>query len=395
MKNEDVEIDSGVLEAFYQAFETFCPDAVGDCFERFASKLRYYLEEGMPEAAPNRSPSSSLDDGDKDFIGQLGVALMYFCYSKQCFTQGYNVLHVLHNFSINYSFYSGEFGMQKRPLTTTEVALTAADMCLHLDEPAYTSTLEVLRGTNYALPANDSGALLTQKEAEWRRRVWQTLCKNFMIEKEFDFVRELLSEVGDNDVFGTRELKALYNELLIALINSSELDLATEVLKTMETNLISRDPETVRAFVKGFGEAGRMAQAKQHFVSGWLSGVYPVSFNQGNPWIVVIGTSFSALESQLYLETHFKQLFLYIEELARNSGKRALDDTYHRPLKVVVKSDDGTNPSSKYMRREEIIRCVREMLCTVLTDDFNPPLSCEPQSNDEVRAFTIVYFFVC
>lgn len=192
MKNEDVEIDSGVLGAFYQAFETFCPDAVGDCFERFASKLRYYLEEGMPEAAPNRSPSSSLDDGDKDFIGQLGVALMYFCYSKQCFTQGYNVLHVLHNFSINYSFYSGEFGMQKRPLTTTEVALTAADMCLHLDEPAYTSTLEVLRGTNYALPANDSGALLTQKEAEWRRRVWQTLCKNFMIEKEFDFVRELL-----------------------------------------------------------------------------------------------------------------------------------------------------------------------------------------------------------
>lgn len=389
MKNEDVEIDSGVLEAFYQAFETFCPDAVGDCFERFASKVRYYLDEGMPEAAPNRSPSSSLDDGDKDFIGQLGVALMYFCYSKQCFAQGYNVLHVLHNFSINYSFYSGEFGMQKRLLTTTEVALTAADMCLHLDEPAYTSALEVLRGTNYALPANDSGALLTQKEAEWRRRVFQTLCKNFMIEKEFDFVRELLFEVGDNDVFGTRELKALYNELLIALINSSELDVATEVLKTMETNLISRDPETVRALVKGFGEAGRMAQAKQHFVSGRLSGVYPVSFNQGNPWTVVIGTSFSALESQLYLESHFKQLFLYIEELAHNSGKRALDDTYHRPLKVVVKSDDETNASSKYMRREEIIRCVREMLCTVLTDDFNPPLSCEPQSNDEVRANNI------
>ena len=37
----------------------------------------------MPEADPDCSPSSSLDEFEKQFIGQLGVALMYFCYSKK------------------------------------------------------------------------------------------------------------------------------------------------------------------------------------------------------------------------------------------------------------------------------------------------------------------------
>ena len=391
MKNEDVEMDYGVLEVFFQAFEAFSPDTIGESFDTFTSKVTNCVEEGMPEADPDRSPSSSLDEFDKQFIGQLGVALMYFCYSKKCFTQGYNVLHVLHNLGINYALYSGEFGVQRRPLTTTEVSLTAADICLNLDEPVYTSALEVLRGTNYGRPANDSGTLLTAREAEWRRHVWQSLCKNFMNQKEFDLVHELLSEVGEIDVFGRRELKALYNELLVALINNNELNIVSDVLKTMDANFISRDADTIRALVKGYGEAGRIRQAKQHFSSGCISGVYPKSFNQDNPWTVVIGTSFSALESQLYVENHLGELYRFIEQLAHQSGDRVLDDTYHRPLKVVVKSDEVQNTGSKYMRREEIIRCVREMLCTVLTDDFNPPLSCKLQSKDEVRAFWVLF----
>lgn len=386
MKNEHVEIDSNAVAPFYQAFETFCPDTIGESYKKFVSKVCHVLG-GVPESDPDRSPSSSLDDGDKYFIGHLGVALMYFCCHNKSFAQGYKVLHELHNFSINYSLYSGEVGFQQRPLTTTEVSLTAADICLHLEQPAYASALEVLRGTNYALQAQDNGTLLTSEEAEWRRRVVQTLCQNFMREKEFDLVYELLSEVGDVDVFGRRELKSLYNEFLITLISSDKLDVATEVLKSMDTNLISRDPETIRAFIKGFGEAGRIGQAKQHFFSGCISGVYPTSFNQADPWTVVIGTSFSALESQLYIENHLQLLYEHIEGLAHQSGDRVLDDNYHKPLKVVVKSDEHTQTSSKYMRRDEIIRCVREMLCTVLTDDFNPPLSCEPQSKDEVIVF--------
>ena len=114
MKNEDVEMDYGVLEVFFKAFETFSPDTVGESFERFTSKITNCVEEEMPEADPDHNASSSIDEFDKQFVGQLGVALLYFCYSKQCFTQGYNVLHVLQNLSINYALYSSEFGVQQR-----------------------------------------------------------------------------------------------------------------------------------------------------------------------------------------------------------------------------------------------------------------------------------------
>ena len=56
---------------------------VGESFERFTFKLTNCVEEGMPGADPDRSPSSSLDEFKKQFMGQLGVALMYFCYSKK------------------------------------------------------------------------------------------------------------------------------------------------------------------------------------------------------------------------------------------------------------------------------------------------------------------------
>ena len=141
IKNEDVEMDYGVLQVFFQAFEALSPDTVGESFESFTSKLINCVEEEMQEADPDRSPSSSLDEFDKQFIGQLGMALIYVCYSKKCFTQGYNILHVLHNLSINYALYIGEFGVQQRPLTTAQVPLAAADICLNLDEPVYTSAL--------------------------------------------------------------------------------------------------------------------------------------------------------------------------------------------------------------------------------------------------------------
>ncbi|XP_029209578.2 uncharacterized protein LOC114973339 isoform X2 [Acropora millepora] len=384
MKNEEVEMDTPVMKAFYQAFQTHSADAIGDRFDQFASKVRACLEkEPLADSNPESSPSSFLDVNDKCFFGEIGVALMSYCHQKKLFSQGYNVLHVLHNFSINYSLYTGEFGIQQRPLSTTEVSLTAADICLHLDTPASTSALEVLRGTNYALPAPDSGKALTPEEAGWRRRVIDTLCHSFIAENQLTFVNELLSEAGDADVFGRNELKILYNKLLVNAIDNRELDFAGEVLKSMDYKLISRDKETVRAMVKGFGEAGRMPQAKQHFISGCLSGFYPNSFKEDNPWTVVIGTSFSALESQFCLESHLQRLYRHIEELARKSGSGALDETNYHPLRVVVESDEVTSSRSKYMKPDEIIRCVREMVCTVLTDEFNPPLSCQPQSNDQ------------
>ena len=64
-----------------------------------------------------------------------------------------------------------------------------------------------------------------------------------------------------------------------------------------------------------------------------------------------------------------------------------LDDNLYRPLTVVIKSDEVRNlyTSNKYVPKDEIIYAMREKICTVLKDSFNPPLSCTRQSKVEVR----------
>ena len=371
MRKEAVEINNSVIESFYQSFQTFCAaDTIGQSFERFAEGIERNLKETMAE----------LDKVDKELIGQIGVALMYFCYRSKHFIQGRQILYLLHKLGIDYYLYSGEFGLQQRPLTATEVVLTAVDICLNLEKPAYDDALVVLQSINLARET-----VLTTEEADWKRRVFLCLCKKFMDDKQLHIVKELLSQVGNIDVFGRDVVNVLYNELVVALINNDEPDVTTEVVKIMDANSILRDAKTTRALVTGFGAAGFGAQARQHFSNGCNAGVYPDSFKIDNPWTVVIGTSFWAVESQLYIERHLDFLCLHIEKQACALGDAVLDDKYYRPLKVVIESDEEQTVVNKFMRGDEIIRSVRETLCTVLANDFNPPLACHPKMRDEVR----------
>ena len=379
MKHEDVEIDDVALQAFYEAFVSNCPRTIGGCFDKFVHQLHNFIDKNNE---PDQSPGASFDDEDKSLIGQLGVAFMHFCHSGGNFIQGYTILHTLHNYSINYTLYNGAFGVHQRPLTATEVTLTAADLCLRLDQPLYNSALEVLRGTNYALPA--TGMSLDAEEAAWRSNVFQTLCRNFMKEKSFDLTGELLANTGDAEKFGGGELKALYNEYLVALVQSCQLNKAMELFNFMEKDLISRDPEAMRVLINGLGSAGLITQAKTYFRSGYFSAVYPI-FTRESPWTVSIKTSYSSLECQFYIESHLQMLYEFLEEQLLATGHKGFIDSYCRALRVVISSDEVPRLYSGYMGNDGIICCVRDMVVTVLNKDFNPPLACDDLGKDEVR----------
>ena len=169
-------------------------------------------------------------------------------------------------------------------MTATEVVLTAVDICLNLEKPAYDDALVVLQSTNLALSYYERETVLTTEEADWKRRVFLCLCKKFMDDKQLHIVKELLSQVGNIDVFGRDVVNVLYNELVVALINNNEPHVTTEVVKIMGANSILVDPETTRALVRGFGAAGFGAQARQHFSNGCDAGVYTDSFKIDDPW---------------------------------------------------------------------------------------------------------------
>ncbi|XP_022802629.1 uncharacterized protein LOC111340108 isoform X3 [Stylophora pistillata] len=377
MKNEDVDVDLGVLlKVFFESFEVNSVQTVGENFGKFCDKIHQHLKQTVPSSEPDSSPSASLDDDDKRFIGELGVAIMYLTYIKQLFDQGYSVLHVLHNFSINYAMYTGEFGVQKKPLTSCQVALTAADICLSISQPLHSSALEVLRGTNYACAAD--GTTLTPEETEWRRQVFVSLCEYFLNTKELAYVFELLDIAGD-----VGEVKALYNRLIRGLISKRELNDVTILFNSMEDKRISWEPSLVRELVKGFGEAGNVRQARFYFKKGMYTGVYHNSFSPVNPFTVTVGVSFSALECQLFIERHLHSLKECIDRQAESSGGNPLNDTDYGPLKVVVKLDvPSLYTRDKGSQPEEVIWAKLEEVRAVLNDEFNPPLSCTAQGKE-------------
>ena len=83
-----------------------------------------------------------------------------------------------------------------------------------------------------------------------------------MDDKQLHIVKELLSQVGNIDVFGRDVVNALYNELVVALTNNNEPYVTKEIVKIMDANSILVDSETTRALVRGFGAVGFGAQAR-------------------------------------------------------------------------------------------------------------------------------------
>ena len=126
-----------------------------------------------------------------------------------------------------------KFGLQQRPLTATEVVPTAVDTCLNLEKAAYDDALVDLQSISLALPYYEREAVLTTEEADWKRRLFLCLRKKFMDAKQLHIVKELLSQVGNIDVFGRVVLNVLYDELVVSMINNNDPRDTTEVVKIM------------------------------------------------------------------------------------------------------------------------------------------------------------------
>ena len=377
MKTAGVDIDDNVLQSFISAFTSDSPDNTGGGFDSFLKELQLCLEGMHAVDQPDQSPSVGLDATDQLLVGKLGVELMFLCLRTQRQYEGYAVLHSLHECNINYSQCGGAVGLHKEIMSQNMVALMAVEICLGVVPMQCNSALEVLRGSNYALPTED---LLLPEEAEKRQALFHTLHQNFLEENKFDLAYELLQQIGDANKFGVGPQKSMYNAFLMSLIAAEELDKALDVLEEMEAYNIPREPENIRALVDGLGNAGRTLHAKKLFLGACDSGVYPASFFGDHPWTVVVRTSFSALEAQLYLEQHLNRLHEFTEK--RLLENALYEDEKVNPLRVVIMTDEAPRLYSGYMANEEIVCRARYTVLSVLTNDFNPPFSCTTEGND-------------
>lgn len=102
MKNDKIPVCNEMLRVFYSSFTSFTN--IGESLSSFVAIIDIQLDDPDCDEAESRE---SLDSEDHKFIGELGVALMQLCRTHHRLDEGYLVLHVLHQYSINYFQYPG------------------------------------------------------------------------------------------------------------------------------------------------------------------------------------------------------------------------------------------------------------------------------------------------
>lgn len=258
-------------------------------------------------------------------------------------------------------------------LSSESIALLATDMCLCLHkDPQFDGAVEVLRGCNYAIPLD--GSPLSPEEAEKRRSTFEKLSSHYLGVGNYAIVYELLQHVGDKDIFGMTSLKSIYNELLKKYIAEKKVDDAIGVIREMENELISRDPDVLRALVTCLGNIGRFLQASEIFKSSCLQGAYPPFPTGDDLWKASVWNSFSKFEIQFYLEHHLRLLNNHVAHQNRNASQLPYDEKHFKSLRVIITKEENSVPASHMTI--DAAKQMQEKIIEILCSDFNPPLSC-------------------
>ncbi|XP_032240135.2 uncharacterized protein LOC5514676 isoform X1 [Nematostella vectensis] len=358
MKAKKVPIEREMLFLFYRAFLMTGAKDVGDAFPVFVSVLDQVVNEDNESDA---SAGEVFDTNEQTLIGQLGVALMQECFGLQEFQDGYNILHTLHQYSINYSQYSANFIPNLPPLSPSSVAMLAVEICLSIQGPQYDSALEVLRGCNYALPA--IGTTLTIREANIRQSLFEKLAAYYLHRERTDEVEELLSNIGDKNLFGLIHLKKINNNLIRCYLKLGELEKALTISKQMETDNLMRDGDVLRALITKLAGADRITAAMELFAVGCSQGLYPPFPEGAALWKATIWSDFHKFEAQIYLERHMQLLSSYVKK-QRQESEMPYSDKHFQALRITIIDVH----QQKGMKQENVIE--------VLSSEFNPPLSC-------------------
>ena len=361
-------MEQDVISNICAALTDNCTGNADVIFTEFLSKLQGCLEDVNPQRR-FASPGASFEEQDKLLVGHIGISMMQLCHSNLAFTEGYTVLHKLHECRVLYSQPDKGFGSVVQ-LSTAGVALLAADICLKVVPAQNEGAVVVLNDANYL---NSEEHLLTSEEVSQRTYVFQSLITNFLGERNYSRALELLRKMGNRDAFGLEQRVVLYNDLLRSLVEDGSLDFAMDVFTDMERNFIPRDSDVHRALVNGFGETGRLPQAKGLFLSGCDSGVY--SSTSLDPWVLIIQTSLTALETQFSIEQHLNVLH---EKVLENAGRNWYNDEVCNSLKIVLRAETATGSFSGGIEDRRMADQMREMIQEILYK-LNPPIICEPK----------------
>lgn len=203
-----------------------------NAFSMFLTHLHQCRSSAVAtDAAPPLG--SCLLSSDRWVVSQLGVALLKLCERNKEWQSGYVVLHNLHRFGIHYVKLSQPFSslppLLPHPPTPCSVALSAVNVCLHVDKET-NSALEVMRGCEWVVPTNEA-------ERDYRTEVLATLAQRCLDEERLDDAWQCLEAVERTEVANRflHHVTNLHNKLLQGLLNNGNVQSAVLVFRAMQS----------------------------------------------------------------------------------------------------------------------------------------------------------------
>ena len=366
MKSAGVTIEQDVIMYICAAFTSNGAKDSSVIFNQFLSKLQDCLKQIQPSAGV-ATPGFAFDENDKYLVGEIGICLVNQCHSAEDFTEGYRVLHKLHEHQIYYLHPNMGFGSVSQ-LSPSGVAILAADTCLKAAPPQHEGAMIVLEHASYI---NPEGNTLTAEEINQRGHIFQVLIVHFLGKEIYPRARLLLQMWGVRDAYETDQRSSLYNDLLSGLVADGSLDFAKEVFEEMKDSFVSRNIKVVRALVNGFAATGKISQAKTMFLSECDLNVY-----SDNPWAIMIPTSLTKFEAQFLIENHLNELH---KKIISGCDANWYNDDVCNPLKIILNFETSTDSFSGNLAQRRMADEMRVMIQNILLR-FNPPITCETKS---------------
>ena len=211
-----------------------CSIRKANAFSLFVSNLDQCRAsvQSKPGSQSSLGAGGSLLPSDHWLLSQLGVALLRICERNSEWQSGFVVLHNLHRYSIHYAAVFQPPSplplLLPHPPTPCSIALTAVNICLHLDRET-SSALEVMRGCQWVGSSSET-------EREQRTELLATLAQRCLDDKMLEATWECLEAITAEEVLKrlVHPVTNLHNKLLQGLLNASSMDFALSVYRSMK-----------------------------------------------------------------------------------------------------------------------------------------------------------------
>lgn len=239
-----VDIDTAAAAQHSDLLVLSIWEAITNCKVRVANALHAFLShlhqcrqsslrDNDPTCTPVTASPNSFLPTDRWLAAQLGIGLMRMCERKREWQSGFVILHHLHEFSIHYVKMSQPPSclppLLPTPPTPCSVALTAVNLCLHVERETH-SALEVMRGCEWVQASNEA-------ERNHRTEMLATLTQHCLNSKMLEDAWKCLNAIeaaGISKKF-VHPVTNLHNKLLQGVLDTQNQDYAMFVFRAMRT----------------------------------------------------------------------------------------------------------------------------------------------------------------